>query len=58
MDHAARLLRTEDTNIEKVASICGFENTSYFYRLFARQFGATAKRYRSTHKRDPFAAMD
>lgn len=57
IDHAARLLRTEDTSIEEVASLCGFENTSYFYRLFARQFGATPKRYRSIQKRDSFAAL-
>ncbi|MEM9349905.1 MAG: AraC family transcriptional regulator [Pseudomonadota bacterium] len=58
IDHAARLLRTEDTSIETIASLCGFENTSYFYRLFARSFGETPKRYRAAQKRDPFAAMN
>ncbi|MEM1237146.1 MAG: AraC family transcriptional regulator [Pseudomonadota bacterium] len=58
MDHAARLLRTEDTPVESIASLCGFENTSYFYRLFVKNFGETPKRYRSAHKRDPFAAAD
>ncbi|MEM6728962.1 MAG: AraC family transcriptional regulator [Pseudomonadota bacterium] len=56
--HAARLLRTEDTPIETIASRCGFENTSYFYRLFARIHGETPKRYRAASKRDPFAAAD
>ncbi|MEM1234933.1 MAG: AraC family transcriptional regulator [Pseudomonadota bacterium] len=58
IDHAARLLRTEDTSIESVAGLCGFENTSYFYRLFSRQFGETPKRYRAAQRRDPFAALD
>jgi len=58
IDHAARLLRTEDSSIETIAGLCGFENISYFYRLFARSFGDTPKRYRAAHKRDPFAAAD
>ncbi|MEO0871202.1 MAG: helix-turn-helix domain-containing protein [Pseudomonadota bacterium] len=58
IDHAARLLRTEDASIEAIASRCGFENTSYFYRLFARSMGETPKRYRAAQKRDPFAAAD
>ncbi|MEO0484337.1 MAG: AraC family transcriptional regulator [Pseudomonadota bacterium] len=57
IDHAARLLRTEDTSIEAIASLCGFETTSYFYRLFARVYGDTPRRYRSAHRRDPFAAV-
>ncbi|MEM6897563.1 MAG: AraC family transcriptional regulator [Pseudomonadota bacterium] len=58
IDHAARLLRTEDTSVEAIAGLCGFENTSYFYRLFSRTFGDTPKRYRAAQKRDPFAAAD
>ncbi|MEM6478374.1 MAG: AraC family transcriptional regulator [Pseudomonadota bacterium] len=58
IDHAARLLRTEDTSIEAIAALCGFENTSYFYRLFQRNYGDTPRRYRAAQKRDPFAAAD
>ncbi|MEM9707755.1 MAG: AraC family transcriptional regulator [Pseudomonadota bacterium] len=56
IEHAARLLRSEDTPIELIAERCGFENTSYFYRLFGAAFNTTPRRYRAEHRRDPFAA--
>ncbi|WP_298437458.1 AraC family transcriptional regulator [uncultured Jannaschia sp.] len=54
VDHAAHLLRSEDTAIENVALACGFANTSYFYRLFQRAYDTTPRRYRARHHRDPF----
>ncbi|MCK0149175.1 AraC family transcriptional regulator [Marivita sp. S6314] len=56
IDHAAQLLRTEDSSIETIAAACGFQNTSYFYRLFDRAFQTTPRRYRFDHQRDPFDA--
>ena len=56
IDHAARLLRTEDSSIEAIAEICGFQNTSYFYRLFERTHHTTPRRYRFENQRDPFDA--
>lgn len=54
IEHAAQLLRSDEASIDDVVRECGFENTSYFYRLFRRQFGTTPKAYRMTNLRDPF----
>ena len=54
IEHAAHLLRSDDIQIERVAETCGFENTSYFYRLFRRQYGATPRAYRLRHQKSPF----
>ena len=34
METAARLLRRSDLNIQQIIAQVGYENTSYFYRLF------------------------
>lgn len=52
--HAAQLLRSSEIPVEDVIESCGFENVSYFYRLFKRQMGGTPKAYRLTNQRDPF----
>jgi len=54
IEHAAHLLRSDESPIEKIVGICGFENVSYFYRLFRRQYGTTPKAYRLANLRDPF----
>lgn len=54
IDYAAFLLRSDEASIEEVALECGFENTSYFYRLFRRQHGETPRAYRSRYMRNPF----
>ena len=54
IEHAAHLLRSEEASIEAIAEACGFDNISYFYRLFRRQYGATPRTYRLRHSRDPF----
>ena len=54
IEHAAHLLSSDDIQIERVAEACGFENTSYFYRLFRRQYGATPRAYRLRHQKSPF----
>ena len=52
--HAARVLRSTEIPIEDVIESCGFENISYFYRLFRKQIGATPRHYRLANQRDPF----
>ena len=42
METAARLLRRSDLNIAQV----GYENTSYFYRLFHERYGLSPREYR------------
>ncbi len=56
IDHAAQLLRSDEAAIEDIVEECGFENLSYFYRLFRKQYGTTPKAYRKAKQRDPFQA--
>ena len=39
METAARLLRRSDLNIQQIIAQVGYENTSYFYRLFHERYG-------------------
>lgn len=54
IEYAAQLLRSDEVSIDDVVNDCGFENTSYFYRLFRKQLGTTPKAYRIENLRDPF----
>lgn len=47
---AARLLTTTEYNILEVASHAGFDNLSYFNRLFRRRFGNTPGQYRGKER--------
>ena len=55
METAARLLRRSDLNIQQIITQVGYENTSYFYRLFHERYGqspgSTAGHAASAHKR-------
>jgi AraC family cel operon transcriptional repressor len=46
LQRAAMLLATTPADILDVAADCGFENISYFYRRFRRQFGKTPRVWR------------
>ena len=46
METAARLLRRSDMNIQQIISMVGYENTSYFYRLFHERYGVSPREYR------------
>lgn len=54
IEFAAHLLRSDERPINDVVEACGFDNTSYFYRLFRRQYGTTPRQYRLKNLRDPF----
>lgn len=43
---ASRMLLSSDDSVLTVASECGYENLSYFNRLFKRRFGMTPREYR------------
>lgn len=47
LDRAAHLLACGDETIIEIAHQCGLPNLSHFYRLFARRFGTTPRRYRA-----------
>ncbi len=51
LENAARLLLQSNLPIEEVSTRCGFENTTYFYRLFGHRFGLPPRAYR--HKKHP-----
>ena len=46
METAARLLRRSDLNIQQIIAQVGYENTSYFYRLFHEPPGVPAGAHR------------
>ena len=54
IEHAAMLLRSSDMSISDVSESCGFQNSSYFHRLFRAQIMQTPKRYRSQYHSNPF----
>jgi len=54
IEFAAHLLRSDERAINAVVEACGFENSSYFYRLFKGQYGTTPRQYRLKNLRDPF----
>lgn len=57
IEFAAHLLRSGEQTIDDIIADCGFDNSSYFYRLFRRQYGSTPRKYRLTHLRDPFHGL-
>lgn len=48
MEAAAQLLRRSSLNIQEIISRVGYENTSYFYRLFHARYGMSPREYRKT----------
>ena len=54
IEHAAMLLRSSEMSISDVSESCGFQNTSYFHRLFRAQILQTPKSYRSQYQGNPF----
>ena len=43
---ATFLLRNTDISIEDVAAAVGYENKSYFHRIFAEKYGTSPRKYR------------
>lgn len=50
---AARLLLSSDSSILAIAAEVGFENLSYFNRIFKKRFGQTPREYRRQQKPSP-----
>ena len=46
LSQAAWLLRNTDKRVDEIANAVGYENLSYFHRLFAGHFGQSPKKYR------------
>lgn len=49
VQHAAMLLTKTEKALTDIATDCGFENLSYFHRLFREQYGTTPRHYRMRH---------
>ena len=47
LDKAVRLLRETRLTIQEVCAAVGYDNTSYFHRVFRRRYGKSPKEYRS-----------
>ena len=46
LSQAAWLLRNTDKNVDEIANAVGYENISYFHRLFAARYHRSPKKYR------------
>ena len=47
---AAFLLRNTDRNVSDIAVAVGYENISYFHRIFAESYGESPRHYRLQEK--------
>ena len=46
LSQAAFLLKRTDMNISDISIMVGYENISYFHRIFSKKFGVSPKKYR------------
>ena len=44
--YVSECVRRSDMNIQQIISLVGYENTSYFYRLFHERYGLSPREYR------------
>lgn len=51
LSKSAELLRDTELSITEIASICGFQSSSYYISLFKRKMGQTPRRYRDISRR-------
>ena len=47
LSQATFLLRSTSLSVEEIAAAVGYENKSYFHRIFSAKFGTSPKKYRS-----------
>ena len=57
LEKAEELLRATDLTVLEISEQAGFENHSYFIRIFKRQYGITPRKYRLLH-REPISMPD
>jgi len=50
LSQAQFLLRNTQMNVDQIAAAVGYENASYFHRLFTREIGVRPKTYRDENK--------
>ena len=47
LSQAAFLLKNTSLSVEEIAIAVGYENKSYFHRIFSKKYGATPKKYKT-----------
>lgn len=50
IEKSKQLLKTTETPIAQISSICGFEDQSYFSRVFKQQTGLSPRKYRDNEQ--------
>ncbi len=50
LNQAAFLLTTTELPVSDILAAVGYDNSSYFYRVFSRRYGMTPKEYRLKEK--------
>ena len=50
LSQAAYMLKNTRIGVEEISKAVGYENKSYFYRLFNARFGMSPKKYRGIEK--------
>jgi len=51
LNQAAYLLTTTNMNVLDIGLAVGYDNTSYFHRIFQKQFGMTPRKYRIEYEK-------
>jgi AraC-like DNA-binding protein len=46
MKNALKLIQTEVLSVKEISEICGFEDSSYFCKVFKKCFGTSPEKYR------------
>ncbi len=49
LDNAKRMLLENDTSVSEISSLCGFNNVSYFYRAFRKEYGMPPREFQLNH---------
>ena len=50
LDYCIHLLTRSDVSVVDICYGCGFENLSWFYKVFNKKYGTTPSKYRKNHK--------
>ena len=50
LDKAKKLLNETDFSVVEIISLVGYENLTYFYKIFKEKYGYTPKNYKDTNK--------
>ena len=51
-EKARAMLREDNMSIGEISALCGFENGSYFNKIFRNETGVSMSEYRKNNKKD------